>query len=270
MSVTSGREHGDVRGPSRPKRAPGDVEDPRRVDRQQLDQPAHGDEPGVEQAVQRQRHRRLEADDAKGRAVELHVLLVGLVRRVVGGDGVHRPVRRPCRSASTIAPARAAAGSSSGSCRTRSGPTSRSSVRVKWCGATSHVTRAPRALAARTARRACRVLRCAMWTALPVISASAMSRSTITDSAAAGMPRRPEDRRDVALVRDPLALQGRLLAVVDDGHVEHAGVLQRPAHQEGRGTGRPSSEIATQPASRRSAISASCSPFIPFETAPIG
>ena len=35
-------------------------------------------------------------------------------------------------------------------------------------------------------------------------------------------------------------------------------------------TGLPSSEIATQPASRRSAISARLSPFMPFDTAPIG
>ena len=54
------------------------------------------------------------------------------------------------------------------------------------------------------------------------------------------------------------------------------GMPNMPAYSSARrissavATGRPSSETATQPASRRSAISASCSPFEPCDTAPMG
>ena len=46
----------------------------------------------MHQRVEADRHRRLEADDAERRAVELDVLLVGVVRRVVGGDDVDAAV----------------------------------------------------------------------------------------------------------------------------------------------------------------------------------
>ena len=45
-----------------------------------------------------------------------------------------------------------------------------------------------------------------------------MSRSTMISSAAAGMPRRPSADDDVPLVRHAVALEGGVLAVVDDRH----------------------------------------------------
>ena len=54
------------------------------------------------------------------------------------------------------------------------------------------------------------------------------------------------------------------------------GMPNIPAYSSARrissavATGCPSSETATQPAARSSPISASCSPFDPRETAPIG
>ena len=50
----------------------------------------------------------------------------------------------------------------------------------------------------------------------------------------AGDAAQAERRRLIALVRDAVALQRLLLAVLDDGHVEHARVLERPAHQQRR------------------------------------
>ena len=72
-----------------------DPKNPCRIRGVQLDEPAHGEHVAVDQPVERQRHRRLEADDAERRPVELHGLLIGVVRRVVGGDGVDAAVREP-------------------------------------------------------------------------------------------------------------------------------------------------------------------------------
>ena len=61
---------------------------------------------------QRQRQRRLQADDAVGGLVELDVLLVAVVRRVIGGDGVDGAVGQPLRAPRRRPSACAAAGSS--------------------------------------------------------------------------------------------------------------------------------------------------------------
>ena len=50
----------------------------------------------------------------------------------------------------------------------------------------------------------------------------------------AGNPAQAERRRVIALVRDAVALERRVLAVIDDRHAEHAGVLERPPHQQRR------------------------------------
>ena len=71
---------------------PGSSEHPRRAGGQELDQPREVDDPGAHQAVEAQGERRLEADDAERRQAELDVLLVGVMGRVVAGDGVHRAV----------------------------------------------------------------------------------------------------------------------------------------------------------------------------------
>ena len=77
-----------------------------------------------------------------------------------------------------------------------------------------------------------------MCTCAPVSSASETSRSTISDSATPGMPAQSERRGVEPFVRDPVALERRILAVLDDWQAEHAGVFERPAHQQ-RGRDRP-------------------------------
>ena len=74
---------------------PGRLKTPRGIDRQQLDGADERDAPGVHQPVEDNRHGRLEPDDAERRAVELHHLLVGVVRRVIGRDHVDGAVGNP-------------------------------------------------------------------------------------------------------------------------------------------------------------------------------
>ena len=50
----------------------------------------------------------------------------------------------------------------------------------------------------------------------------------------AGNAAQAERRRVEAFVRDAVALERLILAVLDDRHVEHAGVLERAAHQQRR------------------------------------
>ena len=68
---------------------------------------------------------------------------------------------------------------------------SRSSVRVKWCGQASAVTRTPRRFPSRTSSTERAVEMCWMCSRPPVISARRMSRATMMSSAAAGIPGRP-------------------------------------------------------------------------------
>ncbi len=114
------------------------------------------------------------------------------------------------------------------------GPWSASSVSVKWCGATSHVTCTPRSLPARTARSDWRALMCAMCTCA---AGQLRQRDVALDHQRfrhAGNPAQAERGGVVALVRDAIALERRILAVVDDRHAEHAGVLERAPHQQRR------------------------------------
>ena len=71
-----------------------------------------------------------------------------------------------------------------------------------------------------------------MCTTPPVSSASATSRWTMMDSASPGIPPQPERRCRKPFVGHALALQRLVFAVIDDRHVEHARVLERPAHQQ--------------------------------------
>ena len=48
--------------------------------------------PGVHEFAERERERGFKAGDAEGRAIEFHVFAGGMMRRVVGGDGVHAAV----------------------------------------------------------------------------------------------------------------------------------------------------------------------------------
>ena len=60
---------------------------------------ASDDDPGVDELGEDDRERRLQADRARGRAVELRLLLLDRVRRVVGRDRVDRAVGEPRRAA---------------------------------------------------------------------------------------------------------------------------------------------------------------------------
>ena len=127
---------------------------------------------------------------------------------------------------------------------------------------------APRA--SRTSATARAVLTCATCSRPPVSSASAMSRATITSSAAAGRPRRPS-RSDVgpSFITPPshrcssssCAMTGR-----SKSRVYSSARRMSPASI----TGRPSSDTATMPARCISPISASRSPSSPSDSAPIG
>ena len=86
------REDRDVGRRTLGQRSAGHAQDPRRVHRQQLDQPRQRDDAGMDEAIEAERHGGLEAGDPERRAVELHVLLVVVMRRVVGGDDVDAAV----------------------------------------------------------------------------------------------------------------------------------------------------------------------------------
>ena len=51
--------------------------------------------PAMHEAVEAERHRRLEAGDAERRVIELDLLLVVVMRRVIGGDDVDAAVGEP-------------------------------------------------------------------------------------------------------------------------------------------------------------------------------
>ena len=89
------------------ERAAGGAENACRIDGQELDQARQADDAGVNETIEAQRDRGLEADDAEGRAVEFERLLVGVMRRVIRGDDASRSggfilvfVSKPPRSAS--------------------------------------------------------------------------------------------------------------------------------------------------------------------------
>ena len=97
---------------------PSRAQDAGRVQRQQLDEPRQGDETGVHEPIEDERHARLEPDDAERGAVELDLLLVRVVRRMIGGDHVDGAVAEPADHRRRRRRPRAAAGSSCSWCRT--------------------------------------------------------------------------------------------------------------------------------------------------------
>ena len=107
-------------------------------------------------------------------------------------------------------------------------------MRVKWCGATSQVTWTPRLLPCRTASSVVHALMWAMCSRPPTISATRMSRPAVIASAMPGMPFRPSDAATGPSWATPSPFKRRVLAVLDQRHVEHAGVLHRPAGQQRR------------------------------------
>ena len=145
-------EHGDVaRSADGDRLPPGRFEQPRRVPAQPRDQRRQRQVAGPHQPVQHHRHRRLEPDDAEGGTVEL-ALLLGQARAGAWSVAMQSmvPSASPSINASTSRLVR------SGGCIfvLASQLRTASSVRTRWCGVTSAVTRTPRAFASRTSRTA--------------------------------------------------------------------------------------------------------------------
>src|SRR3954471_10683643 len=111
---------------------------------------------------------------------------------------------------------------------------------------------------------------CATCTRPPVSSASEMSRSAMIDSASPGMPRSPSAEAWKPSCATPSALSvcSSQCSITTMSNICVYSSARRISSAVA--TGRPSSVIATQPAARSSAISASCSPLWPRDTAPIG
>ena len=241
------------------------------------------------------------ADPVRGQP-ELDVLVDRRVRRVVGRDRVggavdegrqaRRGVRRRERSGGlTRSAGRTAARparrrptdrprgrrASSASHAQRRAPASHSSVSARWCGVTSQVTGSPAAFARRTRSSDAGRRQVGQVQPRPRLVATtsariARSRATAASSAAAGQPRRPEHRRDEAVVR---------LRAVGQRRGPRRG--PRPAGRASRRTasalrrtrGRPDRRpvvARTRPrrASASSPSGASVSPARPTDTAPYG
>ena len=97
-----------------------------------------------------------------------------------------------------------------------------------------------------------------------------MSRSIHSSSASPGMPLRPsrEALKPSWATPSPLSVGSSQWSITGMPHIDVYSSARRISSAVS--TGLPSSEIATQPAALRSAISASASPFDPSVTAPIG
>src|SRR5262249_16443278 len=69
-----------------------EIEYPRGIDREQLHHPPERDHAAINQTVEGQTHGGLQTDHAVRSMVELEHLFVSVMRRVIGGDCVNRPV----------------------------------------------------------------------------------------------------------------------------------------------------------------------------------
>ncbi len=135
---------------------------------------------------------------------------------------------------------------------------------------TSAVTRIPRFLPRRTESSDAAAERWATCTRPPVSSASRTSRSTIIASPADGAPRRPSSvATGPSFMHAPSCSVGSSQWSITTSSQPFAYSSARRI-MRALATGLPSSETATQPASRRSPSSASCSPCCPRVIAPIG
>ena len=178
--------------------------------------------------------RGLEADDPERRAVELDHLLVGVMRRVIGGDDVDAAVGDALEHRVAIGRlAQRRVHLEVGVVADRVRRATRRSARSG--AARPRRSRGRRAsLPARTARSDCRALMCAMWTCA---AGQLRERDVALDHdrlGRAGNAAQPERAATIALVRDAVALERRILAVIDDRHAEHRRVLERAPHQQRR------------------------------------
>ena len=224
------REDCDVGRRAFRERAAGHAEDPRRVHRQQLDQPRQRHDAGVHEAIKAERHRGLEAGDPERRAIELDVLFVGVMRRVVGRDDVDAAVLQARQHRVAI-----------GRLAQR-----RIHLHVRVVG-----DRRPQHLVGEhevVRRHLARDLRAARFAVADGVERLARAHVRDVHDALGQLgecdvaqrhdrfsfarnPAQSQRRRVKAFVRDAVALQRLLLAVLDDRHVEHARVLQRAPHQ---------------------------------------
>ena len=126
------------------------------------------------------------------------------------------------------------------------------------------------ALRERDHRDGAHVERCATWKRAPVSSASSRSRATITSSEAEGMPPSPSRTDCTPSCMSPPALRFRSSQWSITGMSSaRATSMARRMTREFM-TGRPSSEMATMPASRIDSMAASSSPRLPLVIAPMG
>src|SRR5229473_4412468 len=99
------RENSQVRGLPRSDLS-FDAQHARRARREKLHHPHQRNSPALHQLFQRQRQRRLESQNPERRAIELHIFQGRLVRGVVGGDGVDRPVGKSSQQRFPVLPRR--------------------------------------------------------------------------------------------------------------------------------------------------------------------
>ena len=77
------------------------AEEPGRIRRQELDEPAQGDDVSADEPVEEDGDGRFQADDPERRLFEADFLFLGRVGRVVRGDDVDDAVRTASTRAST-------------------------------------------------------------------------------------------------------------------------------------------------------------------------
>ncbi len=208
--------------PGRPRRAPQTAS---QGELARDDQPVVDDRSGC-----------LEADDPERRRVEVHRLLVLVVRRVVGGDGIDRAVGRDPRRGPRVSERSRSGGFIFELVEKPERETS-SSVSTRWCGATSQVTASPRALASRTSSSERPTDRWATCSRPPASSATSRSRATAAVSAIAGWA---GSRRRVETAPSCMGAprgERRVFRMLHDRQPEEARVLEG-APQE-RAVGEP-------------------------------
>ena len=188
----------------------------------------------MDEAIERQRHRRLEADDAERRPVELHRLLVGVMRRVVGGDGVDAAVGEPLQHRVAVGrgaqrrvhlEVRVVAQVLVGQDEVVRGDLARHRYAALLARA-HRAQRLPRAHVRHVDRPA----------GQPAQADVPLDHDRFGLS---GLAAQTEGGRAIALVHDAAGGQRRVLAVVDDRYPEHRRVLESPPHEERVGNRMP-------------------------------
>jgi hypothetical protein len=166
-----------------------------RTNSQQFDQALEFEFAGFDESCVQQRKTFLDVRNAERSLEKIFFFFSLRVRRVVRAEAIDRAI--PSSNASqSVCVRKGGATFKSGLQKNRS-VSSIESVRVKWCGPTSHVTLTPRALASRTSCNPRAVLRCCTCSLAPVMAQISKSRAIRAASAAAGFPGNPS-RSEVA------------------------------------------------------------------------